>query len=122
MAAATTVTVAAPDLVGSACAVADAETVAGLGTDEGAVYTPAGEMAPTVLLPPATPATLQFTAVLLAPVTVAVNCWVLLTGTLAAAGETLTAIGGVLEELPPHETSSSKQPNANQLCGREKVR
>ena len=55
----TIVTVAAPDFVGSACAAAVTGTVAGLGTDEGAMYSPVEEIVPTVALPPVTPATLQ---------------------------------------------------------------
>jgi hypothetical protein len=48
-----------------------------VGTDDGAVYKPAVEMVPTVELPPMTPFTCQLAAVLVEPVTVALNCWVL---------------------------------------------
>src|SRR5712692_1665260 len=48
-------------------------TVAGFGIEDGAVYRPAAVMVPTAALPPATPFTLQVTAVLAALVTVAVN-------------------------------------------------
>src|SRR3981081_2319380 len=72
-------------------------TVAGLGTAEGAVYSPEVEIVPTVELPPVTPFTCQVTAVLEVPVTVAVNCWVFAIGTEADAGatETLTWVGAV---------------------------
>ena len=52
-----------------------AVTVTGLvGTLDGAVYRPVKEIVPTKELPPATPFTSQFTAVLVVPETVAVNC------------------------------------------------
>ena len=85
------------------------------------MYSPVAEIVPTVLLPPATPATLQFTAVVLVPVTVAVNCRILLVTTSAVGGETLTVIGALWEPPPPHDKSSNKQLNANKLRGREKV-
>jgi hypothetical protein len=62
-------------------------------------------MVPTVELPPLTPFTLQVTATLDVPVTVAVNCCSPLTGTWAVGGETVTVIEGatvtvaLLEEL-----------------------
>jgi len=45
-----------------------------LGTEEGAVYTPAVDMEPVDTVPPTTPLTSQYTPVLLVPETVAVNC------------------------------------------------
>jgi predicted anti-sigma-YlaC factor YlaD len=60
-----TVTVAEADLLVSACEMAVTVTVAGFGTAVGAVYRPAVEIVPTVLLPPATPFTCHVTAVLL---------------------------------------------------------
>lgn len=118
----TTVTMAEPDAAESAWATAVTETVAGLGIEAGAVYSPVAEIVPTVLLPAATPATLQFTAVVLVPVTVAVNCRILFVATSAVGGETLTVIGAALWELPPpHDKSSNKQLNASELRGREKV-
>ena len=48
---------------------------------------------PTVALPPTTPFTLQFTAVFVVPVTVAVNCCVAPVTTVALVGLTLTATG-----------------------------
>src|SRR5713101_7416141 len=85
-----TVTVAFADLLVSACAIAVTVTVAGLGTVAGAVYRPAVEIVPTVEFPPVTPFTCHVTAVLLLPVTVAVNCCVVLTTTDALVGEMLT--------------------------------
>src|SRR6516225_2821094 len=49
------------------------------------------EMTPTVELPPATPLTSQVTAVLVAPVTVAVNGWVASVANVAEPGEMETA-------------------------------
>ena len=57
------------------------------------MYSPVEEIVPTVALPPVTPATLQFTAVLLVPLTVALNRWVVLVATSALGGETLTDTG-----------------------------
>jgi hypothetical protein len=72
-AAATTVAWAEADLVESAADTAVTVTIAGEGTVMGAVYTPDVEIIPTVVLPPATPLTLQFTAVFDEPVTEAAN-------------------------------------------------
>jgi len=114
----TIVTVAAPDFVGSACAAAVTGTVAGLGTDEGAMYSPVEEIVPTVALPPVTPATLQVAAVLLVPVTVTLNCWVVLVATSALGGETLTDTGGGggLELPPPQASSRDKQTGTARVC------
>jgi hypothetical protein len=69
------VTVAVADLLESACEVAVTLTVDGLGTVVGAVYRPELESVPQAdPLHPA-PDRLHVTAVLLVPVTVAVNCW-----------------------------------------------
>ena len=86
----TTVTVAAPDFVGSACDVAVTVTVAGFGTVVGAVYRP-----PLVIVPHAAPLQpaperLHVTVVLFVPVTVAVNCCWPAVGTWALLGETAT--------------------------------
>jgi hypothetical protein len=94
----TTVTVAEPDLVGSACEVAITVTFAGFGTIAGAVYTPADEIVP--LLAP--PLTLQVTAVFVVRVTVAVKVNVLLTATVLCGALTVTVMtvaGGAV--LPP---------------------
>ena len=51
-------------------------TVAGDGAVAGAVYSPVFDIVPTVELPPLIAFTSHVTAVLDAPVTEAVNCWV----------------------------------------------
>lgn len=69
------------------------------GKDCGAVYRPVEEIVPVTEFPPATPLTLQFTALELAPVTVAVNCCVWPSGTEAVAGCTVTVtFGGGFDE------------------------
>ncbi len=70
---AATVTVADADFVVSAADVALMVTVAGDGTVDGAVYTPAVEIIPTVELPPLTPLTLHVTAMFAVFVTAAVK-------------------------------------------------
>jgi hypothetical protein len=65
-----TVTVAEMDLVESATLVAVTVTMGGTGTVAGAVYSPLAEIVPALALG----STLQVTAVLALPVTVAVNC------------------------------------------------
>ena len=113
-------------------ALADFEVSATLTTDtvwapevEGAVYRPALEMDPTVEFPPAIPSTVQFTAWLVVPVTVAVNCWVAEQAILEDVGLMLTAIcweagsfaGGCdvlpLPPLPPQRTIRTAKDNAN---------
>jgi hypothetical protein len=73
---AVTVALADPDFVVSAWDTAVTVTVAGLGTAEGAVYSPEVEIVPTDEFPPVTLFACQVTAVLEVPVTVAVNCCV----------------------------------------------
>jgi hypothetical protein len=68
-----TVAMAEPSFVESTTDTAAIVTVAGVGTVIGAVYTPDAEIIPTMALPPAVPLTLQFTAVLEAPATAALN-------------------------------------------------
>jgi hypothetical protein len=70
------VTVAVPDTAVLAADIAVIVTVAGLGTVEGAVYTPLDVMVPTVALPPATPLTSHVdTAVFVVFATVTVKAW-----------------------------------------------
>jgi hypothetical protein len=83
-----TVTVAVPDFVVSFCEMAVIVTCAGLGTDPGAVYSPAADIAPFAL----PPTTLQFTAWFDVSVTAAVNCSV-------APGATLTPVGVTWTEM-----------------------
>jgi hypothetical protein len=102
-----TVTVADADFVESACAVAFTVTCGGFGTVAGAVYSPVVEIAPLA----APPATLQVAAVFDVPVTVAVNCCVLPTATLAAVGATDSVIGLVLLAVPAQlTTKTAAQP------------
>ncbi|HEY3989174.1 MAG TPA: hypothetical protein VGM02_07740 [Acidobacteriaceae bacterium] len=68
------VTVRLCETVGLAVLVAMIVTVAGVGIVSGAVYSPSAEINPTVVFPPATPLTVQVTAVLDVPLTVAVYC------------------------------------------------
>src|SRR5947207_5347336 len=84
------VTCAEADFVGSAWDTAATVTVAGFGTTAGAVYRPELDIVPTVALPPITPLTCQVTAVLLVFCTVAVNCCVPPTPTVADTGEIVT--------------------------------
>jgi hypothetical protein len=86
--------VTAPDFVESAWLVAVTCTVAGDGRSEGAVYTPAGVMIPSVAFPPGTPFTLQLTAVSDVFVTVAVKVAWFPSTTDPFAGFTVTSIAG----------------------------
>jgi hypothetical protein len=88
-------------------------TVFGEGKEAGAVYSPAVVIVPTVLLPPATPFTLQLegweaTEFERNPL----NCCVWLMGTMAEAGETVKVTGGGGGgggglEPPPHPAKPS---------------
>src|SRR6185312_13616944 len=66
------------------------------GGESGAVYRPVASTVPKVEFPPATPFTVQFTAVLLLPVTVALNCCVAPAASVAAVGLIVTVIVGVV--------------------------
>jgi hypothetical protein len=90
----------------------------GEGTFNGAVYSPVSVIVPTVLFPPAIPLTLQFTAVLAVPVTVAANCTAFPTSTSAAAGDSETRIGcGV----PPRQWWSSPPHAGNRARAEAKI-
>jgi hypothetical protein len=104
-----TVTVLEPDLVESACKVADTVTVSALATVEGAVYRPVASTAPQALPVHPVPAMLQLTAVLVVPVTVALNCCVAPATTVTVAGETDTVIAGGAGDPPFAE---APQPRA----------
>lgn len=90
---AVTVTAALADLVEAKALWAVTVTALG-GTAEGAVYTPVEEIVPADVLPPDVLFTSQFTEVFVAPVTVAVNCWVAPVSTLTALGDIATDTGG----------------------------
>ena len=81
-------------MVESAAAVAPTTTVAGAGTALGALYRPDVLIVPTVLLPPVMPFSFQLTPVFVMFCTVAVNCFVLLTRTVALVGVMLMVTGG----------------------------
>src|ERR1700693_2571496 len=91
-----TFSAAVPDELGDAVLVAVIMTVCGEGIELGAVYRPRAEIVPIALLPPGIPFTLQFTVVVVVPVTLAVNCCVELVWMVVAAGDTVT-----LTELDP---------------------
>lgn len=113
-------TLAEPLADGADALVAVIVTVAGEGNDCGAAYSPEKEIAPMTPFPPAMPLTLQFTAIEVAPVTVAVNCCVCPRSTDAVAGATVTLTWGdcELEEAdlvrPQPETSATAAPSAAQ--------
>jgi hypothetical protein len=115
VAVATTVTCADAVTVVSACEVAVTVTVAGFGTLLGAVYNPVVEMNPTVEVPPATPFTVQVTAVFVVLVSVGVNCCVKLVVTDADVGEIVRVTLVVVVELLflPHAASIARIRNTN---------
>src|SRR2546425_90078 len=84
------VTAALADLVGSTTLVAVTVTVAGDGTTAGAVSRPVASIHPTTAVPPIVPFTSHVTVWSAVLWTVAVNCAVVFTVTLAAAGVTVT--------------------------------
>ena len=98
-----TVSALVPVIVVSVVLVAVTVSVFGLGKLAGALYSPALVIVPSDALPPATPFTDQVTVwfrippPLDVPLTVAVNCWVVATDTLAVTG--LTATTPVLPTL-----------------------
>ena len=98
---------AVADLVESACETAVTLTGDALGTADGAVYKPMLLIEPLA----APPTTLQVTPVFDVPVTVAVNCCVLPTLTVAAAGatETETAVVVLLEVAAQPENRIAAQ-------------
>jgi hypothetical protein len=82
-------------------------------------------MVPTAELPAVTPSTDQVTAVFVDPVTVALNCVVHPTGTLAVVwfSETVTVGGGgepLFEEFDPHASNARVAVNTQNL--RQSVR
>jgi hypothetical protein len=75
-------------------------TVEGVGTEEGAVYTPELVIVPRVALPPATPFTSQVTPVLVVLATVAVNvCVPVPACTLPLVGQTATITTGFAAQV-----------------------
>jgi hypothetical protein len=90
------VTEAVSDFVGSATEVALTDTWGGLGTADGAVYSPLVDIVPQVAPLQPLPTTLHDTAMFDVPVTVAVNCWWPPVSSCAVAGETVTETGGMI--------------------------
>jgi len=88
------VKLAVPDFVESAWLVAVICTVAGDGRSGGAVYTPVDVIVPRVAFPPATPLTLQFTAVSVVFGTVATNVSWFPSTTDPVVGVTVTPMDG----------------------------
>jgi hypothetical protein len=88
----TTVTVAEPDIRGFATDVAVTVTVAGLGTVEGARYSPVDDIVPHEAPEQPLPDKVQVTLVLEVPVTFAVKscCWPVITFADDGLTETLT--------------------------------
>lgn len=89
----------------SATEVALIFTREGLGATAGAVYTPEALIRPTLALLLSDAVAVHITAVLVVPVTVAVNCAEPFGATVAETGETETVIfelcGGLFEPEPP---------------------
>lgn len=96
-------TEAEADLVGSACETAVTVTAEGCGIAEGAVYRPELEIVPVFVLPPLFWFTCHVTVWFVLLVTVAANCTVVPTLTVAEVGETETptGAGGALGLPPP---------------------
>src|ERR1700756_5415798 len=101
-----------PIFVVSACETAVTTTVLGFGRTAGAVYRPPVVIVPTVAFPPATPATSQFTAVFVVPVTATLNGTVCPTTTDVADGDTVTVIPvgfpTLLADCPPLQPAHDK--------------
>src|SRR4029077_1347571 len=113
-----TITVAGEDFVESACEVAVTVTCAGFGTVARAVYSPALEMVPLA----GRPATLQVTPVFVVPATVALNCCVLPTATLATVGATDIVTMAVLLDVPAQPASTTAaQPRPRSSTRRMKI-
>lgn len=109
------VTLAVADMVGSAALVAVTGTLAGDGKSAGAVYRPADVMVPAAVLPLETPFTLQVTAKLEVPMTVAINALVLPRMTEPVCGVTLTSSsggGGATIPVAPPPQPAKTAPSA----------
>ena len=103
--------VALADLLVSAALEAVIVTVCGAVIVAGAVYKPAADTVPTLGDKD------QLTAVLVAPVTVAVNCWVCDSCNETAAGVRPTATGIIAEIDPPAAVISPAVPSSSASTG-----
>jgi hypothetical protein len=122
-----TAKVAVPDFVASAWLVAVTCTVAGDGRSAGAVYTPAVVIVPSAAFPPATPLTLQLTAMSVVFLTVAAKVTWLPSTTVPLAGVTLTTIeaaeggggaeGGAALPAQPHVHAVSARMAMTAIAG-----
>jgi len=92
----TIVTVAVADFVGSATDVAVTDTCGGLGTEDGAVYSPLMVIVPQVAPVQPLPATLHDTVEFVVPLTAAVNCWWPPIRSCDDVGEIETETGGMM--------------------------
>lgn len=90
-----TVSAALAKTVGSATLVALIVTGLDAGSAAGAVYFPLASIKPTAALPPVIPLTDHVTAVVAAPLTMALNCCVLLTEIVVLTGSIVTTTAGV---------------------------
>ena len=90
---------AEPVFDGSAALVAVTVTVAGEGTADGATYSPVPLIVPQAAALHPAPCTLQVTAVLEVPTTVALNCWVAPVITEEVVGITVTTTTGTMVTL-----------------------
>ncbi len=113
--------VAVLNLAESARLVAVTCTVAGDRRSAGAVYTPADVIVPSVAFPPATPFTLQLTAVSVVPVTFALNVAWLPSTTDPLVGVTLTAMDCGGGGRGGGDAPSAPQPEVHASCARSAI-
>ena len=109
---------AVPDFVESATEVAVTDTRGGLGTADGAVYSPLADMVPHVAPEQPMPATLHETALFVEFAIVAVNCCWLPVTSCTVAGETVTKIGRkTVTEAVPDFVGSATEVAVTKTCG-----
>ena len=112
----TIVMVALAVFVGSATLAACTTTVAGTGSDCGAVKTPLAEIVPTVEFPPGIPATVQITPTFVAFETVGVKVIVFPNNTDPVPGVTLTDMESDVEGASARPTQTASRDRCRQ-CG-----
>jgi hypothetical protein len=112
------VTDAVADLVGSATDVAVTDTWGGLGTVDGAVYSPLVVIVPQAAPVQPLPATLHDTAVFVVLLTVAVNCWWPPVSSCIANGEIVTETGGtIVTDAVADFVESATDVAVTDICG-----